>query len=67
MDEVIGIALGVVVTLTGRLVVSVLTFRHWRGESLDGQEGESTALPVPFHSYGTDIAWSQLPASYSSE
>ena len=39
MDEVIGIALGVVVTLTGRLVVSVLTFRHWRGESLDGQEG----------------------------
>ena len=39
MDQVIGIALGVVVTLTGRLVVSILTLRHWRGESLDGQEG----------------------------
>lgn len=39
MDEVIGIALGTVVTLTGRLVVSVLTLRHWRSESLDGQEG----------------------------
>lgn len=39
MDEVIGTAIGVVVTLTGRLVVSIVTLKHWRGESLDGREG----------------------------
>ncbi len=39
MDEVIGIALGMVVSLTGRMVISILTLRRWRGESFDGQEG----------------------------
>lgn len=40
MDEVIGTALGVVAIMTGRVVVSVLTLRRWRGESLDGEEGK---------------------------
>lgn len=40
MDEVIGTALGVVATVTGRLVVSLVTLRRWRGESLDGEEGK---------------------------
>jgi hypothetical protein len=40
MDEIIGTALGVVATVTGRVVVSVLTLRRWRGESLAGEEGK---------------------------
>lgn len=38
MDEIVGSALGVLVTLTGRAFVYLLSFGRWRGESLDGEE-----------------------------
>ena len=40
MDEIICAVLGVVAILTGRVVVSVISLRRWRGESLDGGEGK---------------------------
>lgn len=39
MDEIIGGAVWLLVTQTGRLVIWVLSFGRWRGEPLFGDEG----------------------------
>ena len=39
MDEIIGGAVWLLLTQTGRLVVCVLSFGRWRGEPLSGNEG----------------------------
>jgi len=38
MDEIIGSALGVLVALTGRAFVYLVSVGRWRGEALDGEE-----------------------------
>ena len=39
MDEIIGGVLGVIAIQTGRVVVRLVSFGKWRGESLFGDEG----------------------------
>lgn len=39
MDDLVGTAIWMFLTLTGRLLIPVLSFGRWRGEPLTGDEG----------------------------
>jgi len=41
MDEIIGAAVWLFLTQTGRLLVYVVSFGRWRGEPLSGGEGRT--------------------------